>query len=232
LIKISNSLKKLNDKANDVQTNEDNANFALPLLRYEEGQSINTIYAVRSLGIDPENGKEIFVKKDGSLTHDWNVQDIVPICDATPQLEGFFGGSVYYKGFLLNLSFYTHFGGYEYNQTLIDKIENADPRYNVDSRAMEQRWKNPGDVALYKNIQDKTKTHVTERFIQKDNLLELRSVYFSYDFDAPFIKKIGLKTLRASITANDIWRTSSITIERGINYPFARSFTFSLQTNF
>jgi hypothetical protein len=43
---------------------------------------------------------------------------------------------------------------------------------------------------------------------------------------------VKLQTLRAAITANDLWRTSSIVIERGINYPFARSFTFSLQANF
>ncbi|MDR3061578.1 MAG: SusC/RagA family TonB-linked outer membrane protein [Dysgonamonadaceae bacterium] len=232
LIKISNSLKKMNDKADQIQEDLDNPNAGIPLLRYEEGQSINTIYAVRSLGIDPENGKEIFVKKDGSLTYNWDVKDIVPICDATPQLDGFFGGNIYYKGFVLNLSFYTRFGGYDYNQTLIDKIENANPRYNVDSRAMTNRWKNPGDKALYKDIQNEEETRVTQRFIQKDNLLELRSIYLSYDFNAPFMKKIGMRTLRAAVTVNDIWRTSSIVVERGIDYPFAKSFTLSLQANF
>lgn len=41
-----------------------------------------------------------------------------------------------------------------------------------------------------------------------------------------------MKSLRASVTLNDLWRTSSIAIERGIDYPFARNFTFSLQTTF
>ncbi len=230
LVKISNSLKKLNEAADNSQQSGDN--MGIPLLRYNEGQSINTIYAVRSKGIDPENGKEIFVKKDGTLTYDWDVKDVVPICDATPKLEGYFGGSVFYRGFLLNVSFYTRFGGYDYNQTLIDKVENADPRYNLDKRAMEHRWVNPGDNALYKNIRDWDDTRVTERFIQKDNVLEFRSIYLSYDIKAKFMDKIGIETLRAAITANDFWRMSSITTERGINYPFARSFTFSIQTNF
>lgn len=160
------------------------------------------------------------------------MKDVVPVCDATPRLEGFFGGSVYWRGFMLNVSLYTRLGGYEYNQTLVDKIENADPRYNLDRRAMSDRWVKPGDVALYKDIKDQTTTHVTERFIQKDNLLEINSVYFSYDFRAEQIRKLGMQTLRLSMTMNDVWRAATIRAERGINYPFARSFTFSLQTSF
>lgn len=232
LLKISNSLKALNDKADDIQSDPDNAYSGIPLLRYQEGQSINTIYAVRSYGIDPENGQEIFIKKDGTLTHEWSVDDIVPVCDATPKIEGSFRTNIYYKGFLLDIAFYTRYGGYEYNQTLIDRIENADPRYNLDSRAMSDRWKNPGDIALYKDVRDKTTTRVTDRFIQKDNLLDLRSISLSYDWRAPFMKTLGLSMLRTTITANDLWQTSSIEIERGLDYPFARSCTFSLQANF
>jgi len=232
LVKISNSLKKLNDKVDEAQVDEGGGAFGLPLLRYNEGQSINTIYAVQSLGIDPENGKEIFVKKDGTLTYDWDVRDIVPICDATPKLDGFFGGTAYFKGFMINVSFYSRLGGYEYNQTLIEKIENANPRFNVDKRAFEHRWVNPGDIALYKNIRDESSTNVTERFIQKDNFLELRSLYLSYEWKGNFMKKMGLTTLRTAVTANNIWQASSIAIERGIDYPFARSFTFSIQASF
>lgn len=230
LVKISNSLKALNEKVDEAQSSNDYK--GVPLLRYNEGQSLNTIYAVRSKGIDPENGKEIFIKKDGTLTYDWDVEDVVPIKDGTPKLEGYFGGNVYFKGFLLSCTFRTYFGGYNYNQTLVDRVENASPRYNVDKRALENRWKQPGDMALYKDIADLGSTYVTERFIQKDNVLELNSVYLSYDFNKNWIKKFSLENLRAAITVNDVWRASSIDVERGIDYPFARNFTFSIQTTF
>lgn len=230
IIKISNALKKLNDKTDEAQQSNDLK--GVPLLRFQEGQSLNTIYAVRSLGIDPENGNEIFIKKDGSLTYDWNVKDIVPVGDASPIAEGFYGGSLLYKRFLLNISFYTRFGGDQYNQTLIDRIENADPRYNVDRRVLEGRWKNPGDHAIYKNIADLGNTYASDRFVQKDNVIELKSIFLSYDFDHSIFDKIGMQRLRASVTMNDIWRSSSIQIERGINYPFARNVTFSIQTTF
>ena len=228
IVKISNSLKAYNDKIDNEQTK----NYqGTPLLRYREGESLNTIYAVPSLGIDPENGKEIFVKKDGSYTYTWDVKDIVPVGDNTAFAYGYFGPNVSYKRFLLNVLFYTKFGGKEYNQTLVDRIENADPRYNVDSRVLFDRWKKPGDKALYKDISLTDKTFVSDRFIQKDNVLELQSVYLSYDFDKRIYSRMAMRNLRVAFTMNDIWRWGSMKTERGIDYPFARSFTFSIQTS-
>jgi outer membrane receptor protein involved in Fe transport len=230
IVKISNALKAYNDKADEQQQSDDYKGE--PLVRYQEGQSLNTIYAVRSLGIDPENGREIFVKKDGTHTYDWDVKDIVPVADNTPIADGFFGASVGYKGFLVQVQMYTRFGGKEYNQTLIDRVENADPRFNVDKRVLEQRWKKPGDKALYKNIADLGTSFLSDRFVQKDNVLELSSVYASYDFNKTFCNKLAMKSLRVSLTVNDALRWSSMKIERGLDYPFARLFTFSLQTSF
>jgi TonB-linked SusC/RagA family outer membrane protein len=232
IVKISNSLKAFNSKIDDLQNNVDSNLYSIPLVRYNEGQSLNTIYAVKSLGIDPENGREIYVKTDGSLTYDYDIRDTRPVGNSAPKAEGNIGGNISYKGFLLSFSFYYKFGGQTYNQTLIDRIENADPRYNVDARALAQRWQKPGDNALYKNIQDLSLTRASSRFIQKDNLLDLQSVYLSYDFKRTFIQKAGFQNLRLAATMNDIYRISSVEIERGIDSPFARSVTFSLQASF
>ncbi|MES2455913.1 MAG: SusC/RagA family TonB-linked outer membrane protein [Bacteroidota bacterium] len=238
LTKLSNSLQAFNNKINDIQNDPDNNKegelglASLPIVRYVEGQSIYTIYGVKSLGIDPENGKEIYVKKDGSLTYDYDIRDTQPIGDATPKISGNLGTNVSYKNFMISFSLYYRFGGQTYNQTLVDRIENADPRFNVDSRALSQRWVNPGDRALYKNIADLTTTKVSSRFIQKENLIELQSVYLAYDFNKTFIRRAGFQALRASVTMNDIFRKSSIEIERGIDSPFARNVSFSLLASF
>lgn len=229
IVLISNALKAYNDKVDEAQA----TNYGgTPLVRYNEGQSLNTIYAVRSLGIDPENGREIFLKKDGTYTYTWDVKDIVPVADNTPTADGFFGGSVSWKSFLLQVQFYTKFGGKDYNQTLVDRVENADPRYNVDSRVLGERWKKPGDIAKYKDIASTGTTMVSDRFVQRDNVLELKSIYLSYDFSKPFCQKLSMRNLRLSFTMNDVYRWSSMEIERGLEYPFSRSFTFSIQTSF
>jgi TonB-linked SusC/RagA family outer membrane protein len=232
IVKISDALKNYNHTVDTAQANVKNNLGGTPLLRYKEGLSLNTYWGVKSLGIDPQNGKEIYVKKDGSITYVYDVNDTQPIGDSTPKAEGFFGSSVTYKQFLFSFSFHYKFGGQTYNQTLVDRVENADPRFNVDQRALEQRWKQPGDVTFYKNIADLGQSYATSRFIQKDNLIELQSLYLSYDLKRAIAKKIGFQSLRAALTANDIFRASSIEVDRGIDYPFARSITFSLQATF
>jgi TonB-linked SusC/RagA family outer membrane protein len=229
IVRISDALKNYNNKANQVQKD---SLPSTPLLRFQEGQSLNMIYAVRSLGIDPENGREIYIKKDGTHTYTWDASDIVPVADNTPKVMGSFGTTMSYKRFQFNAIFTTRLGGKDYNQTLSDRVENADPRYNVDSRALTERWQKPGDHALFKNISDLSTTFVSSRFIQKDNTVDLTSVYLSYDFDKAFYSRLAMQNLRVAFTMNDIAHWSSLKIERGIDYPYARSFTLSIQTSF
>ncbi|MGO4288761.1 SusC/RagA family TonB-linked outer membrane protein [Chitinophaga sp. RAB17] len=232
IVKISNALKAYNESVNKYQLDPDNNAQGKPLLRYAEGQSTNTIYAVKSMGIDPQNGKELYVASDGSLTYNYNINDTRPVGDYTPKIEGYFGSNITYKNFMFSFSFYYKQGGDMYNQTLVDRVENADPRFNVDSRALTQRWIKPGDIALYKNIANLNTTYATSRFIQKDNLLELQSLYLSYDVKSMLTKRMGLQSLRGAVTMNDIFRTSSVRQERGIDYPFARSLTCSILATF
>ena len=190
ILRISNALKKYEDRANDLQsevpTNDKPGFRGIPLLRYREGQSINTIYGVPSLGIDPENGRELYVKRDGTLTYEYDKRDIVPIGNADSKLDGSFGTSVYYKRFNLSANFRTYFGGDLYNLTLVERVENADPKYNVDRRVFEDKWKQSGDLSFYKNIADIGTTEVNSRFIQKDNLLNLETLSLSYDLDQKY----------------------------------------------
>ena len=231
ITKISNALKSYNDKVDDKQESDATLN-SVPLLRFKEGESLNTIYAVRSMGIDPENGKEIFVKKDGTYTHTYSVKDMVPVGDMTTRVEGSFGGSMFYGNWMAEVRFYGKGGGDLYNQTLVDRVENADPRYNVDQRVLDSRWKNPGDHALYKDIADHGSTRTSSRFVQRDNVIELKSVYLAYTVPQTVSKRYKMNSLRCALNLNDVWRTSTIQAERGIDYPFARTFTFSLSTQF
>jgi TonB-linked SusC/RagA family outer membrane protein len=233
ILRISNALKKYEDKANEVQDEKptpDKPGYrGIPLLRYREGQSINTIYGVPSLGIDPENGRELYVKRDGTLTYDYDVKDYVPIGNPDPKVEGSFGGSFRYKSWNLFTNFRTYFGGQSYNLTLVERVENADAKYNVDRREFEQKWKQSGDHVFYKNIADIGETRVNSRFVQDDNLLNLETLQLSYDLNQKIAKKLSMTSLNFTITANDVVRWSSIKEERGIDYPFARSITFGIR---
>ena len=45
-------------------------------------------------------------------------------------------------------------------------------------------------------------------------------------------EKAALQRLKLSFYMNELLRVSSIDIERGTSYPFARNFSFSLQATF
>ena len=71
---------------------------------------MNTIYAVRSKGIDPSTGQEIFIKKDGTETFTWDAADQVPCGVAEPTLEGTINTNLRWKGITMNLIFGYRFG--------------------------------------------------------------------------------------------------------------------------
>ena len=125
-----------------------------------------------------------------------------------------------------------------YNATRMAKVENINPRGNVDVRAFSERWKQPGDRVPYLAINlldDETDiiTYAyTDRFIEKDNELWLSSVMLQYNFPQPMIKPLGLQRLYLSAGAEDLFRITSAKYERGTPYPYSRSVNFSLSVTF
>lgn len=227
---------KIKEISNSLQTyNEEQAKAvnSRPITRYYEGCSLSAIWAVPSLGIDPATGQDVFVSKDGTTTFTWNSDNLAVCGDTEPDWTGTFGFNADYKGWSLNVGMAYRWGGQIYNQTLVDKVENADLAYNVDRRIFTDRWVNPGDVSRFKNIKDQTTTRATSRFVEDQNVWTLSSVNFSYDFDSfKMIRDMGFRRLRLSFDMNDVAYISSVKIERGTSYPFARSFSFTLQAMF
>ncbi len=235
--KISNTLKARNEQ---VDYEEDNYEpeygkryeTAKPQAQYKEGESTTTIYAVRSLGINPMNGKEVYLDRYGNPTYTWSAADKVACGDTEPTVSGSFGANADWKGFNLNMSFLYQYGGQIYNQTLVDRVENADLRYNVDRRVLTDRWQKPGDIASFKDIKDDTRTEVTSRMIQDNNVLQFKSLSLSYTFPKSLTQKMMMERLKLTFQIEDLFYWSSVKRERGLDYPYSHSFNFGLQVQF
>jgi len=227
--RIANSLEVLNDEmANEAQGGN------RPIVRFEEGQSLTAIWAVRSKGIDPATGREIFIRRDGSLTDVWDVADQQVVGDREAKLRGNFGFNFEYRGFTATISLRYRLGGQIYNQTLVDKVENARMNGNVDRRAFTHTWQQPGDVVQFRNVGDwQTLTRATSRFVQDLNTLDLALVSLGYDFYRfDFVQRLGLSRLQVRASMNDVVNWSSVRIERGTSFPFARMVSGSVIVNF
>jgi TonB-linked SusC/RagA family outer membrane protein len=223
---ISNSLETLNDEL----LSQSSVN---PSFLYKEGESLSTIYAVRSKGIDPSNGKEIFIKADGSETYIWDARDKVACGVEEPKVLGTLNTTFRYKGLYLSAYFTYRTGGQIYNSTLASKVENVYPYNNLDRRALYERWKTPGDIAQYKGVNDFSATNATTRFVMDENSLRFQTLSVGYDFPAEWTKKyLSIPYLSVRGYMEDLVYLSTIKRERGLDYPFSRKFSVSLTFRF
>ncbi len=224
ILKLSEYLKKMNE----AQLN----NSGAPLPTLQEGTSTTTLYLVRSLGIDPVTGQEVYLTRDGKKTFTWDAVDKVPVGDINPKVSGTFSTSLNWRDLTCTLGFSYKYGGVVYNQTLVDKIENSDIYKNLDRRAMTERWKNPGDISRYKRLStDGANTPQSTRFLMDDNEVKLSSLNIGYRFkhsDHKWLGRANIDVMTLNFTTNDLFRISTVKRERGLSYPFARSYTMSL----
>ena len=236
LKKISNSLRAYNDRVNEHYNSNQGGNDvqSTPLLRYVEGGSLTGIYAMRSLGIDPGTGKELYMRRDGSTTFKWDPAENVLVGDTEPSMSGSFGLSAYWKGFTLDTYFMYEWGGQRYNQTLRTTIEMADIlNSNCDRRVLSDRWIKPGDIARFRDIKDyNSVTRPTSRLVQNYSYLNMSSLSVGYEFKRDMIRKLGLYRLKLQFNCRDLFTASSIQVERGLSSPYARAFTLSVNASF
>ena len=222
--KIGNKLSTLNASGKGENT-----------VRYYDGADPDDIWAVKSAGIDPSNGKELFYAKDGSYTYDFSYDDEVVCGNTRPDVEGVIGSSLNWKGFSVSLNFRYQMGADVFNEALYNKVENIsknDLNKNQDRRALYERWQDVGDIVHFKDIASAETTPMSSRFVQEENVLTLESIYVGYEFYDGWIKKLGLSSLKIQASMRDVFRASTIRSERGIAYPFARSMEAGLSFNF
>lgn len=227
--KISNEMKAMNQKNLEKKNGS-------PEAIYEEGKSTTQLFVVPSLGIDPATGQEVFLTRNGEKTYIWDPLDKVAIGDTEPKLRGSISSAFTYKNWSVSLACSYELGAWWYNQTLVDKIENSSAAYNLDRRALSHRWSENNRNARYKAItMTNQDTGMSSRFAQKRNELSFTSLAIGYRFDPKnfkFLQACRIASMSLNATMEELGRISSIRTERGLDYPFARTFNVSLSVLF
>lgn len=222
IVKISDFLKNRN-KENEAKTDK-----RLPSTVYEEGGSLTALKVMVSRGINPADGKEIYVKRNGQQTYVYDYNERVIVGDLTPTVQGTFGLFAYYKGVSLSASFAYRMGAMVYNNTLATKVEGADPLTNVDERVLYSRWKKAGDVSLFRHIALQGTTLPTSRFVGREYALEGNSLMIAYGLAEKWCKRWKVRTARLSFSLGQFFWLSTIKRERGLTYPFSRIYELGL----
>jgi len=147
------------------------------------------------------------------VNHDGNIDelDIVYLGNYNPDFFGGFGLRILYK----KLTFNTHFS-YKVGQDVINETRMyTENMYNTDnqSTAVLRRWRANGDVtdiprALYGQGLNWLGS---SRFVEDASFVRLKSMTLAYSFDQSLTDRIGIKDLKAFITAYNIFTATKYT---------------------
>lgn len=241
---IGDKLRKLNEESSKI-TDIDQDNYQLQniidsdiLKKYRDGAEVNDLYAVRSLGIDPASGREMFIDENGNQTYKYKETSSVKVGNSTPDIEGVIGSSLYYKGFSFSLNLRYSLGADQMASALYNKVENITSdklNYNQDKRALYDRWVKPGDDSKFSSLVNVGSSQIipmSSRFVVEENYLSFESISFGYETTAECLRKVGLQGANITAYFSNIGRITSLKEERGLDYPFARSITLSIGLRF
>lgn len=242
--------QRYNGFNNILQSLNANLKQSKSLIQYRDGGDPSDIWAVPSIGIDPATGNELFLKKDGTYSFQYDFNDAVVVGNSRPSLQGVLNSNLTYKGFTASMIVRYVVNQDVFNTALYNKVENITMAQllsnNQDKRALYDRWKNVGDIASFKKIQlidlnnsnldldiHPETTPMSSRFVQTENRLSFESISLGYDIrNKNWLNAARLANLKITGFVNEIAYFSNVRRERGITYPYARTVSFSISANF
>ena len=93
IIEISQAMRDYNKRVEELFSgynpeSSSDSKYAKTYLKYYEGASLTSIYGMKSLGISPTNGKEIYLRRNGDVTDVWSADEWTIIGDTAPKGQG------------------------------------------------------------------------------------------------------------------------------------------------
>lgn len=179
--------------------------------RLKVGHPISTYFLVRSAGVNPANGKRVYLTKDGVPTETYSSSNAVLLEGKSPNVKfyGSLNSRITYKGFDLNTQFYYSGGNYIYNFTYARAAYGA-AYFNTQlfTEAFKY-WKAVGDNVPFPNIKDATQStfNTTDQWLQKGDYIMLRDLTLGYTANVNskgFISKLKLKSVRIFVQGTNL----------------------------
>lgn len=176
------------------------------LVGYPVGQG----YMMKSAGVDPADGREMFYSPEGEKVKltientDWRQ----PVGDPFPDFYGGINNTIRYKG--LELSFLFTF---QYGNTIFDneaKFQIGDLVNNSQRRAVLNRWQspeNPGDgetPGLFLTGPGSGRQLNSDRFMYDASFLRLRTAQLSYSLPAKIIDRVKMNSVRFFVSGQNL----------------------------
>ncbi len=209
-------------------------------LCYQVGESIGQFYVVEFAGVDPIDGKQMWVDKNGNLTKTYNEEQDAKLMGKSQYApwEGGFGTQVAWKGLSLQADFSWQSGKYMMNNDLYF-VKNAAMGSSCNQMVdMLNVWTQPGDIT---DIPGPSETiQFDSRFIENASFLRMKTLTLMYQLPRKLINPLGLSNVAFHFTGRNLLTITNYSgydpePEYNISlfrYPNTRQYEFGVEISF
>ena len=226
--------------------------------RLKIGQPLNTYFLVRYAGVNPANGKNQYVKADGSITETYSASDAVLLEGKSP-LAKFFGSlssNLSFRNFDVSVQFYYSGGNYIYNAMYQNNLADgggASVGFRPQYTDANNYWTKPGDIAQLPSLNDPTQKQnlTSDRFLEKGDYLTFRDFVIGYTLPTDIARKAKLNGVRFYVQGTNLFintkfrglpevglsnRENGVPVQPGLlnlyAYPSTRAITVGIDIKF
>lgn len=192
------------------------------------GYSVGSLYGAKTAGVNPENGRRIFINAkgekvqysaavqpgesnwtylDGSTAPAIAVSDYYVLGNTLPKWNGGLTSNFTYKGFDLSLNFTFAGGYYVMNGTKGTLREQTTFNNHTD---ILDRWTTPGQVTniprlVYNDIISNGTAFPISENVEKADFLRLNNLLVGYKIPANLLNRVGVSSLRVYAQASNLF---------------------------
>lgn len=170
----------------------------------QEGERIGLIQVPRWGGVNPADGRPMWLDADGELTYTpTQANDAVDYKDGFANVIGGFGNTFQWRGIELDAFFNFSFGQWAFPSTDFFFTRTPDFLGNLSSETRD-RWRNPGDITYYpRAVQAGTDFAETENYrttqgsnaIYNASYIRLKNLSVSYQIPERYTEGLGLSSV-------------------------------------
>jgi len=206
--------------------------------RVVEGYPVGTNYLVRYVGVDPTDGLPIWLDADGNETKEFDLDNRVETGSVMPDLIGGFGNNISYKGVDFGFLFNFIIGGNIYDGS--GKRQLGVVTDWMMRKEIADRWRQPGDNAQFPRLTLQPSNYPglpgewqynSTLFLYDASFLRLRNVELGYTFNPALLKKVQIKSLRAYVSATNIFTFTTFPLDPEIARDFENQADRNMSTN-